>query len=395
MMPDAMFLTNDQLRSLSERHSTPFFVYGKAVMSYYAQQALNFKTPYGTTVRYAVKANPHKKIIQLFNKMGLFFDASSGGEADLLLNYGISADKIALNSQEIPKNLKELVYKGVHFTATSLHQLEVYGAMFPGAAVGVRLNPGVGSGETNKVTTGGYAAGFGIWHEYIDEIHKLSAKHRLGIDKVHTHIGAGTDPSVWQAVASITLKLADRLPSATTISLGGGFKVDRMGQEPMIDMANVGQKITTLVADYAHRTGRELHVEIEPGTFLTAMGGLLVATVIDITDTGKQGYQFIRVNTGMNDILRPTLYGAQHPIWIVPGQSPKRTELADYVIIGHNCESGDLLTPKNGQPDTISPRRLPKPAIGDLVVIGGAGAYCASMRAVGYNTFLPATELFI
>lgn len=395
MIPDSLFLSDQQVRTLAQQHGTPLYVYGKDVLSYYAQQALMFKGPYGTTVRYAVKANPHKEIVKLFDNLGLHFDASSGGEVELLMSYGIKPDHIALNSQELPKNLKELVGKGVYFTATSLHQLDVYGSLLPGTTLGVRLNPGIGSGETNKVTTGGENAGFGIWHEYIEDVHKICQKHNLTIDKVHTHIGAGTDPAVWQRVAAVTLDLVEQIPSATKISLGGGFKVGRMDDEPTVDVPRIGAAVAKLLEDFAAKTGRRLHVEIEPGTYLTALGGLLIASVIDITDTGKDGYTFMRVNTGMNDILRPSLYGAQHPLWVITHKQKPHPELEEYVVIGHNCESGDLLTPQKGDPETLGPRLLQKAAIDDVLVIGGAGAYCASMRATGYNSFDPAPEIIV
>ena len=121
-----------------------------------------------------------------------------------------------------------------------------------------------------------------------------------------------------------------------------------------------------------------------------------VADVIDVTDTGKDGYNFIRLNTGMNDILRPTLYGSLHPITLFCREDDEQgRQEKEYVVIGHNCESGDILTPEQGDPEKIRPRRLKEARIGDLVMIGGAGAYCASMRAKDYNFFESAKEIFV
>ncbi len=392
--PNVLFLNHNEITALAKKHSTPFYVYSSDVLTYYAQQALLFSGPYGTTVRYAVKANPHQQIIQLFDSLGLHFDASSGGEVTLLMSQGVQPSRIALNSQELPINLKELVTAGVLFTATSLHQLETYCTQFPGGRVGVRLNPGVGSGESNKVTTGGKSAGFGIWHEYIQEVKAIATEHNVTIDTLHTHIGAGTDPIIWQQVAKITLGLAEQIQTVTNVSLGGGFKVARMADESSADVPTIGEAIATLLKDFANRTHRQLHIEIEPGTYLTALSGLLVASVIDITDTGADGFTFLRINTGMNDILRPSLYGAQHPIWLIP-QKTTDEAMQEYVIIGHNCESGDVLTPEKGNPEALAPRSLSRASIGDIVVIGGAGAYCASMRAHGYNSYASAKEVYI
>jgi diaminopimelate decarboxylase len=379
---------------LLQTNELPLYVYSKSVLKEQAEKALAFGGPYGLTVRYAMKANPHPEILRQFVDMGLHIDASSEYEAYNALEAGVPADKIALNSQQLPKDISNIVDKGIFFTATSLHQLEQYGVAAPGTAIGVRLNPGDGSGASNRVTTGGKSAGFGIWHEYIQDVHDICSKYSLTISKVHTHIGAGTDPEKWKQVAETTLKLVELFPTATIVSLGGGFKVARMPEgEVSADLTDIGQHISVLLRDFADRTGRQLHLEIEPGTFLTANCGTLVSEVIDVTDTGAEGYNFIRLNTGMNDILRPTLYGAQHPISLV--QKTPSADTKDYVVIGHNCESGDILTPAKSDPESLAPRTLPTAQIGDYVLIGGAGAYCASMRARGYNAFPEAKEVFI
>ncbi len=164
-----------------------------------------------------------------------------------------------------------------------------------------------------------------------------------------------------------------------------------MPDETSADLEQIGKHVHGLLENFASSTGRKLHLEIEPGTFLTAGCGVLLSRVIDITDTGKNGYTFIRLNTGMNDILRPTLYGALHPITV----HNDSTEKQEYVVIGHNCESGDILTPVRGNSEEIMPRLLNKASIGDLVTIGAAGAYCASMRAKDYNMFANAGEVFV
>ena len=96
----------------------------------------------------------------------------------------------------------------------------------------------------------------------------------------------------------------------------------------------------------------------------------------------------------MTEILRPSLYGAQHPIHLVcePGQQKFR-ESMEQVVVGHCCESGDLLTPAPGDPEALAPRILPRGEIGDFCVIEGAGAYCSSMATKNYNSFPEAAEV--
>jgi diaminopimelate decarboxylase len=112
---------------------------------------------------------------------------------------------------------------------------------------------------------------------------------------------------------------------------------------------------------------------------------------VDIVDTGREGYLFAKLDTGMTEVTRPSLYGAQHPIDVL---ADGRAE-ADVVFVGPCCESGDILTPAPGDPEALRPRRVPRPAIGDLVVIGGAGAYCAAMSTLNYNSYPQAPEAML
>ena len=95
----------------------------------------------------------------------------------------------------------------------------------------------------------------------------------------------------------------------------------------------------------------------------------------------------------MTEILRPSIYGAQHPISIL--QPEPATETCQYMIAGHCCESGDILTPAPGDPELLSTRELPVTAIGDFCVIDGAGAYCAAMSTKHYNSYPEAAEIML
>lgn len=96
----------------------------------------------------------------------------------------------------------------------------------------------------------------------------------------------------------------------------------------------------------------------------------------------------------MTEILRPSLYGAQHPITLMPS-TERAKEKADYLVVGHCCESGDILTPEPGNPEGLLPRSFVRPEIGDLLFVGGAGAYCSGMPAKNYNSFPEAAEVLI
>lgn len=370
----------------------PRYEYSQAVLERAIASLQQVDFPDGLVVRYAVKANPFPLIIHYMHERGLHFDASSSYEADELLALGIPGAHISLSSQQSPHNIATLLEAGVQFVATSLHQLELY-LQTPNrpSTVAVRINPPLGYGHNKRTNTGGVTSSFGIWHEYIDQVLALTDAAEVSVNRVHIHVGSGADPSVWAGVMDTALLLLERFPLATSLDIGGGYKVHRFGEEKEADMPAIMAMFKASLASFAQKTGRHIALEVEPGTYLVAHAGTLIAQVDDIVDTGENGYQFLRLNTGMNDFLRSSLYGARHHIEVL-GDSKEYTE---YVVVGHNCESGDILTPAPGNPEEIEPRRLTLARIGDEVRIHDVGAYCASMRARGYNSFPEATEYFV
>ncbi len=392
-MENLSFLTLQRAEEISEKYGTPCYVYDEASLEAQAKKALAFPNAYGLTVRYAMKAASNASILRLFQKLGIEIDASSSYEAIRAMRAGIPAKNISLSSQQLPDDLRNLVEEGLWFNACSLRQLDEFGKIFPGRKVGVRINPGLGSGGTNRTNVGGPASSFGIWHEYICGILEIAKKYGLTIAKIHTHIGSGSDPKVWQKVARMSLDTVEKFPDVDTLDMGGGFKVARIPGEAHTDLAEIGIPVMEAIKDFALRTGRKLHFEIEPGTFLVANCAAVLTRVQDICDTGKSGYSFLKLDSGMTDILRPSIYGAQHPISILSQENLPLKE--KYIVVGHCCESGDILTPAAGDPEALAPRELQKAKIGDFCAIGGAGAYCSSMSPSNYNSYPASPEVLI
>jgi len=384
-----MLLTPADAALVRERFGTPCFVYDRAALEAAARTALAFPHAFGFTLRYAMKANSSHAVLAIFRDLGLHIDASSDPEVERALRAGFAPGHIQLTAQVPSRRLEEFVALGVLYNACSLHQLDRYGRVLPGRDVTIRVNPGLGSGSTNRTNTGGPAASFGIWHAHLDEAKALAARHRLVVRGLHTHIGSGSDPAVWMRVAGLVLEIAERLPAVITVSLGGGFKVARVPGEQATDLAAVGSVVRQAFVGFQRRTGRRLHLEIEPGTYLVANAGVVVATCVDVVDTGQDGYLFAKLDAGMTEVTRPSLYGAQHPIAVLAEGRPA----ARVVFVGPCCESGDILTPAPGDPEALAPREVARPEIGDLVVVGGAGAYCAAMSTGNYNSYPLAPEV--
>ncbi len=393
-MEQLSFLSRQQIREIQNTFGTPVFVYDQAMLEKQAARALNFPNAYGVTARYAMKACPNSAVIRILNRVGLHIDASSGFEARRAMQAGVPPQHIQITAQQLPEDLNDLLDKEILFNACSLHQLRSYGKIKPKSDISIRVNPGLGSGHSQRTNVGGPSASFGIWHEHLDEILTTANNFDLRITGLHTHIGSGSDPEVWQKCAQLTLNVAAHLPEVTRVSLGGGYKVGRMLGEHSTDLEKAGQPIVAEFERFAKDHGRKLHLEIEPGTFFVANAGALITSVIDIVDTGEQGYRFLKVDSGMTELLRPSLYGAQHPIVIVPQKEQDR-DTANYLIAGHCCESGDILTPSPDNPEGLQPRKLLEAAIGDAMFIGGSGAYCAGMAAKNYNSFPEAPEVIL
>ena len=132
-----------------------------------------------------------------------------------------------------------------------------------------------------------------------------------------------------------------------------------------------------------------------------ANSGALLTTVQDMTSTGNNGHVFLKLDSGMTEVLRPSLYGAQHPIVVHTSSDSNDSSnssdkgISSYVVVGHCCESGDLFTCAPGDPEVIKERQMKSAKIGDLVSIEGAGAYCSGMSTKNYNSFPEAPEVLI
>ncbi|MBS3165808.1 diaminopimelate decarboxylase [Candidatus Woesearchaeota archaeon] len=389
-------LSADQARQIKEVFGTPTYVYSQRALEKNARETLAFPHAFGLTVRYAMKALPNAAILQLFQNQGLHIDASSGYEVERALQARIHPTKIQLTAQELPPQLPGYILRGVRFNACSLHQLETIGKIAPGSEISVRINPGKGSGANGKVNVGGFASSFGIWHELIPEVKEIAQTYDLRITRLHTHIGSGTDPHVWQQVALTSLDIVLQFPEVTTLNLGGGFKVARVPEEKATNLQECGRPIQRALIDFYHKKARRLHLEIEPGTYLVANAGVVVSSINDIVSTDR--YTFLKVDSGMTEVTRPILYAAQHPIAIVsrdPETDLESRAEREYVVVGHCCESGDLWTPAQGNAEQIQTRLLPEAEIGDILILGGAGAYCSAMSTKNYNSFPEAAEVLI
>jgi diaminopimelate decarboxylase len=396
-MENLNFLTETEVRDLAKEHGTPLFVYSEKRMIESIQYLQKLPHYYGLTVRYSVKANPNQSILKIFNKHGCYFDVSSTYEALRAIKSGVEPSKILLTAQEMSSGWEDLCKDGVNFDAGSLSQLKEYGEKFRGTKVSVRINPGIGSGLVKKLTSGGDASSFGIWHEQLDQVISIQKEYELKIVRLHFHIGSGHDPEVLELTVNKALELCEKLSDVETLNLGGGYKRKILSTDKDYDQHKVGHHIKDKLANFFQKTNRKLHLEIEPGTFLMAMSGSLLTKVIDKVETGKEGYRFIKIDAGLTELIRPSYYGDYHPIVTVNGDECRSSnEPSRFMICGHCCIAGDNLTPKPGSNGVdFSPATINEPEIGDYLVVERAGGYCSSMALKNFNSYPEAKEILV
>src|SRR3989344_8539143 len=342
-------------------YGTPTFWHFEDGLEQNMKELLAFPAPFGLTVRYAMKANANSAIVRFFYKMGAHIDASTPEEATRAMRAAqIPGNKIQLTSQVVPSrsDLETLLKSGVLYNACSLNQLELFGSIpreIRGDKVGIRFNIGLSSGWTSQTGTGGVNSSFGIY-EHREDIRTILRKYNLDLDLVHLHIGSGADPEKQKQAAMLGIEVLREFPSARRLSFGGGIKEKRMNYEKRTDIQELGKPVAEALIAFANETGRRMPIEIEPGTRAVASAVYLASRAMDIVDTGKNGYTFVKLDVGMPHITRPMLYGAQHPIIPIQADNDSR-QIKDQIFVGPCCESGDLLSPRPGKPEEVDVRR--------------------------------------
>ena len=387
---------------------TPVYVYDEAHIIKRCCECLAMPNAFGLTVRYAMKANSNRALLKIISGAGLLVDASSLNEAMRAQLAGIPLDQIMLTTQEVydgaaKAKFQELLIHGLKYNVCSLRQLREiadFAASF-GINPGIRIHPGVGSGESATRNTGDDYSCFGVHLSDVDEACGIAREHGVQFLHIHEHIGSGGDSEMWRQNIDLELSIVEKhFPDAESVGFGGGLKEARMPDEYPADLGLLGGYAKKQIEDFYARTGRKLKMEIEPGTFIVANSGYAVTRVIDKKSTACS--EFIIIDGGMEINARPLLYGSRHPIYIISDDDGAVVKSSEFygnksgysaAIAGKCCESGDCQT--IGADGYISPRAMAEPDLGDLAVIGGVGAYCSSMAPFNYNSHTQAPEVLL
>lgn len=368
---------------LAQKFGTPTYVYDAAKIIERIEDLRPFDL-----IRYAQKACSNIAILDLCRRHGVVVDAVSAGEIHRAIAAGYDpADsahpQVVYTADIFDHDALDLVVKlGVHVNCGSPDMLDQLGERAPGRNVTLRINPGFGHGHSQKTNTGGEQSKHGIWHEQLDDCLLRADKHGLMITGIHMHIGSGTDLEHLAQVCGAMERVVEKVGrSVTTISAGGGLPIPYNAKQTYVDLPQYFSLWDAARKRLEGKLGHKLSLEIEPGRYLVAESGYLIAEIRAVKQMG--GNTFYLLDAGFNNLARPILYGSYHPMSVVPADRAAHRGERDVVVGGPLCESGDIFTQEEG--GFVCKRKLPDAKIGDLLVLERAGAY-GFVMASNYNS---------
>ncbi|HUG11586.1 MAG TPA: hypothetical protein VMM36_11260, partial [Opitutaceae bacterium] len=331
-------------------------------------------------VFYSMKANPHPAILQAIAAAGLSFECVSPGEVERLQLAvpKIANDRILFTPNFAPRaEYQWALSRRLRVTVDNLYALTQWGDLFRGREIFVRIDPGRGHGHHAKVRTAGKHSKFGVPLFELPELAETARAAGAKVVGLHAHSGSGHfDVTSWAGTAATLAEAAMQFPDVDVLNVGGGLGVpDRPGRRPL-DLAALDAALASIRA-----ANPQYELWLEPGRFLVATAGVLLARVTQLK--GKGSMQYLGVATGMNSLLRPALYGAYHEI--VNLTRPGQPSEGMWTVVGPICESGDVLG---------HDRLLPRSVEGDILLIANTGAYGHAMGS-NYNLRPPAEELIL
>ncbi len=381
-----LYCENVPLTAVSPQFLTPTYIYSQAALH---QNAMAYLDDNPALVCYAVKANGNPAIIRLLGEWGMGADVTSGGELFLAQHAGIPADKIIYSGVgKLEHEIEAAINAGVRAlhveSEMEMHLIgEVAARVGRKTAVGIRINPNIYAKTHPHISTGTHAHKFGVTWEVGRRLYQFAADHAwLTPVGMAVHIGSQIqDVEPYVKAAHFLVEMADSLAADGIrlhyLDIGGGLGINY--DEPFASPQQLILEWKTAVSAPILNAGYKL--VMEPGRSVVGTTGALLTSVVY---TKKQGGKtFVIGDAAMNDLLRPSLYDAVHPLLPIKQADGKTNTLID--LVGPVCESTDCLAKK---------RPFPLPERGDQIALMHAGGYGFSM-ASNYNGRLKPAELLI
>jgi diaminopimelate decarboxylase len=367
---------------LINQYGSPLYVYDGGTIRRKVSELQHAFAGINMKIKYACKANTNLAILRLMREIGVELDVVSPGELEMGKIAGYTGDQITFTPSGVPfEEVKSAIEAGAIVNVDSLPLLEWFGQTYGNTKPClIRIKPNVAAGGNAKIMTAHADSKFGISVLLLDQILEVVKKYDIKIIGLHQHTGSDIkDAEPFLQVADIIFKTAKYFPDLEIIDLGGGFKVSYLPGDAITDMDLLGKKISERFKAFCEEYGRELQLWFEPGKFLVSESGfLLVNTTVVKEDPARN---FVHVDSGLNHLIRPMMYGSYHHILNLSNPSG---ELKTYNVVGYICET-----------DTFaSDRELPEVTPGDILAFLNAGAYGLTMSS-NYNARLRPAEILI
>lgn len=359
---------------------TPFYYYDIALLDETLRAASSAAGLFGFDIHYALKANFNERLLGRIQKQGFGADCVSGNEVLKALETGFDREKIVFagvgkSDKEIRIALEQDIFC---FNVESVEELRVIagiaGSLNKTAKVALRINPNVDAQTHHYITTGLDENKFGIptW-ELTDCLDVLNAHREIQLIGVHFHVGSQvTDMRVFKSLCVKVNELNDwfdeRGKRLRVLNVGGGLGVDYYKPDEAA-VPDFDAYFKTFDAFLNRKAGQEVHFEL--GRSLIAQCGSLISRVLYVKKGIKKN--FLILDAGMTELMRPALYQAYHKIQRV--DAPEGIPVARYDVVGPICESSDCFGKEI---------ELPETSRGDMIAIRSAGAYGEAM-ASRYN----------
>ncbi|MED5731520.1 diaminopimelate decarboxylase [Enterobacter hormaechei] len=377
-------LNADNLLRLPAEFGCPVWVYDAQIVREKIATLHQFDV-----VRFAQKACSNIHILRLMREQGVKVDSVSLGEIERALAAGFDpkadSDAIVFTADLIDDATLARVHElQIPVNAGSVDMLEQLGQVSPGHRVWLRINPGFGHGHSQKTNTGGENSKHGIWYADMPAALEVLQRYNLKLVGIHMHIGSGVDYGhLEQVCGAMVRQVIDFGQDLEAISAGGGLSIPYREGEEAIDTDHYYGLWSAARDSIAAHLGHAVKLEIEPGRFLVAEAGVLVAQVRSVKEMGSR--HFVLIDAGFNDLMRPSMYGSYHHITALAadGRDLLNAPRIETVVAGPLCESGDVFTQQEG--GKVETRSLPEVKPGDYLVLHDTGAYGASMSS-NYNS---------
>jgi diaminopimelate decarboxylase len=377
-----------RLSEIGEAVGTPCYVYSRSTIEHRYGVLSSAFAGLAARIFYSVKANHNLAVLGIVRDLGAGVDVVSLGELYRARRAGFDGPDIVFGgvgktTAELEAALSEGVRVIVVESEGELRRLdELAGARGEQAPVAIRVNPGVEAGKHSYTQTWHYGSKFGVaWEDSADIYRLASSLRNIRSVGIHAHIGSQIlSPEPYRLMLfRLGETLAELRRSGVELQyldIGGGFGVDYVdGSE--IDLKEVAAAVEVVVTEF------NLTCLLEPGRWLVAPAGVLLARVLYVKKLGEQNYYVTDV--GSNDFMRPSYYDAQHPIDVVARPAANDTNTVTADIVGPVCETGDFLG---------RGRSLPALSEGDLLAVRYAGAYGFVMSS-NYNSRRRAAEVLV